>query len=108
MGITKEEVKMARRIIAVVVMIMLVASVAVAQPMEKATPNLSGIKEVSPVSTSANANKVYEIPMTAIMQKADGSGEVEVAVAPIKVTKVQLQNGIAQANKANYATGASN
>ena len=57
------------------------------------TAKLDEIKEVEGVGT-----KVYEIPMTAIANKADGTGTVEISVAPIKVTKAQLAQGIKNAN----------
>ena len=65
-----------------------------------ATPKLSDIREVvNEQPQRPEQPKVYEIPMTAMAEKADGSGLVEVFASAIKVTKAQLQSGIARANK---------
>ena len=62
--------------------------------------NLAAIREVNPKDTSSlmRSPKTYEIPMTQVMQKADGSGMVEVVAPPVKVTRQQLEQGIKQLN----------
>lgn len=94
-----------KKLILVVVAVFLITGLALAAGLadlsrQKGTPDLSGIKEAPAVSNKlpSGEEKVYEIPMTQMMPKADGSGEVEVAVSPIRVTKTQLTQGIVKAN----------
>jgi hypothetical protein len=75
---------------------LMVSGLVFAQVPQERKPNLSAIKEVSS-QEQPSETKVYEIPMTQIMQKADGTGEVEVSVAPIRVTKTQLTQAIGRA-----------
>lgn len=49
--------------------------------------------------TNVEGSKQYDIPMTQVYPKADGSGQVEVVVRVARVTKQQLVASIAQDNQ---------
>lgn len=57
------------------------------------------VEGIKPVATPSLSAKQYEIPMVETMNKADGSGTVEVITQVLKVTKAQLIQGISNANR---------
>jgi TolA-binding protein len=71
---------------------------AMAQPMSKVlgTPNVSGIKAVTP--TSQAQATTYKVPFISTADKADGSGPVDI-VTYQKITKTQLEQVIARGNQ---------
>lgn len=85
---------MITKVSAILVAAMLVCGVAIGA-------TVSGVADIDNIKASEETvrdAKLYNIPLKATLQKTDGSGTVEVVVQVLKMTKVQLQRSIEQAN----------